>query len=314
MKSFMNKNKFLAFLMAFTLLTFANSQAFANGSTITRDEHYIYVSTPVQLTFDEVQQQQIKDGTQILLKKLEEINANNPRKTWRDKLTNQLIESAKPFETDLDTIIAFTQKYYASKSSLGFGAADLLPSGFILFSGLEVSGGAVVSGGGSVMLGLVFVPVQIDIYEIDTNKYVRTYLSTDSTFVVWPSANFGIGVGGGSNFRGGIGFIWGELKKASDFKGLVLGGSGTASAGVGLNTKVQILKRDWAEPGAFNNTFITLALETGAVVKAEAHGNLSWIIDAQSFFKSTGSALAVIQQKLGLTTSTPNSTPNPNPK
>ncbi len=285
-----------SFVFLVLALTASTSMA---TSIYTRDHKYIYIKTPVVLTLDQQQQEAIKKATARIVAQLDSLDAQNPRLTPVQKMDDKLIKNADAFEKSIDQVLAFTQKYYGNQVQYGFHFYNVLPSAFIAFGGVEVTANLGISAGGAVMMGFIFVPQRVQVMEIDTHKIVSDSISMDTALVVFPTANAGVGVGGGANGRIGAGIIFGELNSASEFKGLLTGASASFALGVGNNFKVQTLK-NWGKSGAINNIVITAAWENGLTAKLDAHATVSYVVDAQSFFNSIGGITSGLVEKLGL--------------
>jgi hypothetical protein len=141
--------------------------------------------------------------------------------------------------------------------------------------------------------------MSVKVIDIDSNQVISQSIEVETALVVFPSANLGAGLGGGTNTRIGAGFIFGKLEKASDFKGMLMGASGSLAFKVGNNIKIQALK-NWNKPGAINNVLMSIAWENGIVEKAEAHATVSYVVDAQSVFNTVGGVANAVMTKLGV--------------
>jgi hypothetical protein len=263
-----------------------------------RDARYIYEKTavPLSLSMSPEQADAIKAASGRIVDQLTALQGMNPRTGIRGKIDKAVIADANAFEAGLNDMIDYTQKYYGSVVSAGSTFTKAMPTGVVLFSGFEFTGGWAVSGGGSVMLGIVLVPMHVKRIDIDTQEATE-YTDFDTNLIVWPTANVGVGAGGGANFRGGAGVIWGELNNAKEFAGLVVGVSGTANLGIGTNAKAQFLK-NWKKQGAVSNFFITAGAEIGPAAKLEGHGNLSYLVDADTYLKAGQTGVEKLLNKI----------------
>jgi len=287
------------FTTVFAFAVLATNAFAADGDRVqySRDSRYIYEKTPMPLNFNlsPEQAQAIMQATQRITGQLESLKDINPRTGLRGRIDKTIAESAVVFESSINSLVDYAQSYYNAIEPAGMLITKTVPTGFVVFSGFELTGGFILSGGGSVMLGAVFVPMHVTRIEIDTNK-VDEYTEFDSNLILWPSANLGLGAGGGGDFRGGVGLIWGELNGAKDFAGLVVGPSVSADLGVGTNFKAQVLK-NWSKKGAISNFFITAGAEMGPSAKLEGHGNISYLIDAQAYLKAGQSGVERLLNK-----------------
>jgi hypothetical protein len=287
-------------MISFLTVIFVAGSAMAAKSTITRDEKYIYIKTPLAISFDQQQADAIKKATAALQDQLKALAPQNPRANLASRIIDDsMIQTADVFEKSVDKTVDFVQKYYSSMVKYN-PLPSILPTGFVIYGGVQLSANMALGGSGSVMLGIVCVPMHVKVIDIDTREVVSEGVTLDSSLVVFPSANFGVGVGGGANGHGGIGLIFGDLEKSADFAGLLTGLSGSYAFGVGNNFKIQTLK-NWNKPGAVNNVLITGALESGVEAKADIHASVSYVINAQNFFKGASGLLSGIGNRLGIT-------------
>ena len=291
--------RYFAVFFAIALVSIGSAFA-AEGDRIqySRDSRYIYSKTPLPLLTlapSPEQNEALRESSRRIIQQLEALKEINPRTGLRGRIDRTLVESADLFENSLSSLVDYAQKYYPALQRAGMTVSTAAPTGFVIFSGIELTGGFILSGGGSVMLGVAFVPMKVTRVEIDTQK-TEEYLEFDSNLILWPSANIGAGVGGGTNFRGGVGLIWGELNNAKEFAGLVVGPSVSTNLGVGGNFKAQFLK-NWNKKGAVSNFFLTAGLELGASAKLEGHGNISYLIDAQKYLKAGETGMTKFLEK-----------------
>jgi hypothetical protein len=271
----------------------------ADGDTVqySRDARYLYAKTAIPLTMalSAEQGKALHEAADRMKDELLALQSINPRTGLRGRIDRGVVASAEEFSRSLDSLVSYAQQYYPVIAQEGLHVTSAIPTGLVVFTGFELTGGFIASGGGSVMLGIVLVPMHVTRIEIDTNKQDE-YVTFDSNLIVWPSANVGVGVGGGTNLRGGMGLIWGQLASAKEFAGLVLGGSASADLGVGTNFKAQILK-NWNKKGAVSNFFLTAGAEIGPSAKLEGHGNISYLIDAETYLKKGQAGIEAMLNK-----------------
>jgi hypothetical protein len=106
---------------------------------------------------------------------------------------------------------------------------ELLPAGLFIYAGGSLGAGFVLDVKGSSDVGLVIVPTEVTRVDTQTGES-STYFNLDWNFVLVPHVFVGAGVAAGGSASVGVGMIWGNLNRATDFGGWV----GTASANVKL--------------------------------------------------------------------------------
>ncbi len=277
----------LVLLTALPLFAVAETATNNDAIQYSHDARYVYAKTAYALTWDQEQIQAVSQAQTQIAAHLTALQSVNPRIGGaKGQLISAIQSNIPAFERGLDDIVGLMQKYFSTAKPYGLRRWKALPSAFVLFTGIEVRGGLGLSGGGSVMLGMVFMPVHVHRTEIDTNK-VEEYFEFDTNLILWPTANVGAGFGGGGNYRGGLGLVWGSLTNAKDLKGLVGGASVTGDLGMGINGKILLLK-NWSRPGTINNTLVTFGVDIGPSAGLDAHANISWIFDAEGWLKAAG--------------------------
>ncbi len=287
------------------LVAVSGSSAYA-GSTpkIDYDNNNIYV--------------RVAASKQLIASKTQEMSALTVR-LMQEKIVDMLASGVMPVELDVDTIgqikdsseeleefITLAQAYNETDS----GSSDiqdvqeLIPSAFMVTLGLKASLSLGLSGGGSLTVGLVVMPMteyviprRPDLSDSDLNSLtlediekliansVTERLTATWAIIGWPNVDLGVGAGATPGaVRLGAGLIWGPLQSAKDFKGLVGGVSGNATLGVGLNFKVGIV-HNGDLPGIAQMKYVLIGAEMGASAEATARVNASVIITDEGLLK-----------------------------
>jgi hypothetical protein len=258
-----------------------------------KDSRYLYVKTPLTINlFNPAQRAALDVSLKRMKEHLEFIRDKSPRTGLNGKIDQSLLDEASRFDQSIDSLVNYMQKFFAEVQPTSRLAKLSMPTGLMVFSGVDWSKGIGLSFGVSIVVGAVFVPMQVQQVHVDTGE-VTNYVEWDSNLVVWPMVKAGVGVNTGLPGKLlGAGLIWGRLDQATDFQGLVLGASQTGKIILGFNHRLQVMK-NFKKPGAFSNLFWTVAWDTGAAdifaanpIKWEFQGNASWIVDAGSYFAS----------------------------
>src|ERR1041385_6409418 len=127
------------------MAVFISFGAFAENVQYSRDSRYMYIKTPVALTFDAEQVKAITDGAKIISEQLVAIRDANPRRGIIGMLDKKFAEVAAEFDKNLDSIVAYSQKYYGTVEPVGHHFYNAVPSGLLLFTGFELTGGLGLS-------------------------------------------------------------------------------------------------------------------------------------------------------------------------
>jgi hypothetical protein len=255
-------------------------EAFAY-TEISKDRQYIYYKTPFSEMGSHVREAAINVGIKVLQKRIKElageIGGDLNRNSAEEYLT-LLSRRGDVLEQTLSEV-----RDYSSLEDNGIDLSQIRPTAFFAFAGGTFSADWGFSAGGSITVGLVVVPTRVRQIEIATG-IERRYYVFDTALIGWPVVDLGVGVGGSAGLRIGLGAIWGPLKKASDFTGLLGAVSISGKFGIGLNIKAGVLL---TSQGAFQirNPFFTVAFDQGAEAEFAAHVNASTILPASQVIK-----------------------------
>ena len=197
-----------------------------------------------------------------------------------------MIDLMKDHEHEVDAILEDANNWIenANDGTRGFRLQSLLPTGIIVTVGGSFTANLKIGGGGSMAMGFVFVPKKIERFHIQQNRVTTSYYQMDWAIIGLPSANLGVGIGGGAKLRVGAGFIWGELSDASSLTGAVAGLSGNLNLGFGNNIKALLVKRSVKSPWP-ENIMVIPAWEMGPSAEASIHGNVGPILPMGGLFR-----------------------------
>lgn len=251
-----------------------------------RDANYIYIKQPLRVIFDLEQQAALKQGSEFVAKQLQNISKAPALDPSGD--LKALNDSVSILGQNLNQLVQLSGQLYGDVAPYGIRFFQAAPTAVIVFGGLEYDKNLLklVSGGGSVMVGMVLVPMRVERVSIKNPQDRITYTTwfENSSLIVLPTVNAGLGAtqtaANGTNKRFGVGVVWGTLNKASDLAGVTFGPSVTFAVGSGLNVKLLGL-HNLAKADAVSNTILMIGVEKGELA-AETHFNLGAIIDANS--------------------------------
>lgn len=158
----------------------------------------------------------------------------------------------------------------ALEQSISF--SDLIPTGFIVGFGVKGSGSYVVGMGGSILLTLTVVPVQVERFDKSTGKLDIYYLVS---WAIGGIGQVGAGLGEGANmtFQGAIGIVWGDLPNASALTGPGIGFSASLASIYGLGLKAAFVYNTTTQ----HHNLVTLATYEAGVGQGTS-------IDASGFY------------------------------
>jgi hypothetical protein len=259
---------------------------------VTRDHNYIYVKRPKALVFDNEEQESMQKIDQVIREQLGQLRGQNVSDPDGD--LKALDDSMSAFQQQVDQLVKVTGQVYNEVKHSAWFKAD--PTALMIFGGVEYDASFVkfISGGGSFMVGLVAMPMEVRKYRIDTREFAGSSTEWDTAWIGIPALNVGPGVtssAGGTNPRAGVGLVWGDLNSASEVTGFTVGPSVTAQLWKGINVKVLGLK-NMSKRGAINNTVVMVGLEPANAspknnmsilgYAAEAHVSLSGMVDLAS--------------------------------
>lgn len=248
---------------------------------------YIYVKTPMHWLFDDNQNDEVVKKIDALIRgqiqKLATVNVADP-----DGDLQTLKDSMTALQAQVDTLVLTAGTLNNQLKKDAIYAVD--PTGLLVFAGVELQENfaKVLFAGGSFMLGVSIVPMQVETYRTDTREKVGTSTDYDVAFIAIPTANVGIGSNSGGAVagqqRGGIGLVFGNLNSASDVMGLAIGPSVTgqvSALGVqaGLNLKFVTLK-NFSKSGVFNNEMLLVGVEPPNPSAVKTTSLFGWDVEA----------------------------------
>lgn len=301
---------FKKLMLSALVATFAvSAAALEKSSTISYsrdDEGNVYIHEPLRVTFDADQRAALQDAITLIsaqLKQLQTLRSQDPNGDL--KSINASIDG---LNTKLDLLTTVAAKLYTQITPFGVKLFQALPSALIVFGGANADKNLFkfVQVGGSIVGAAVLVPEKITKISAKTQKVeTRIDWTSNSSLVLMglgllgaqatPTAvvpGFGNSpmTAANKNGRGGIGFVWGDLNKASELTGLAYGGTLTVNLGAGVNGKFLALKNTDKE-GAANNYILLLGVQRSAAladkipwtnIDAEFGANVGVFVDAGS--------------------------------
>jgi len=226
--------------------------------------------------FDDDRREAIEKSQKVLLSELESIL---PKKDVTRQAMALLKDRANDFTAILDDLNNYVADAAGDSETISkfFNKTDLIPTGFMIMAGGRISANITLGVGGSATLALIVLPYKI----LKTNKItkkVTSYYAFKRGVVAIPVANVGIGYGGASAVRAGIGQIWGHVEEPGDFTGTAVGISGNIAAGIGNNFKLLFL----LGLNGVKNTFATASWQLGSV-EASFHVNVGPVLSIKTF-------------------------------
>ena len=218
----------VGFLVA--VLTATTTLATTSTYSKSEDGDFIFIDTPLPLTFDARQRVALRIAITETLKEMEKIAKDNPKLSTAEGLAVNTIQKVQDFNAQIDLVLESVQKLRGSSRDPSFlRLTELVPSGVIGFAGGAFTLNWGLVGGGSFIIGVVATLSKRKTIDISLNKVIReNELTWKTSLVAIPNGNIGAGIGAGPSTRLGVGLIFGEFAKPSDFKGLLAGYSGTS--------------------------------------------------------------------------------------
>ena len=318
-------------IVSLLIFSFAGSAMAATASEQTpaiqysQDSNFLYVKQPLRVTLDDEQQAALKEGANFISAKIKNLQAQRAALDPNGDL-KAITESISAMNAQLALLLTVANQVYGEVAPLGYKAFQKWPSAILVFGGISADRNLFrfAEVGGSVSLAAVLVPMHVDSYSLKTGKLVSSrvdWLSNSATIII------GVGLGGGKvspsavvggtdvqtpgqdsnkSGRGGIGFVWGELNKASELTGLTGGLTATVDLGIGVNGKFLALKNS-SKPGAVSNFILLLGVQkagtlTGKIpftnVSAEFGANAGYIVDAGGTLGSAGGFISDVAARI----------------
>ena len=244
---------------------------------VIQNTKYIYIKRNLSETSSADQKELVAEQMEILKEKLSKSLKSlrmDKLKINRDEIGN-LLMSMEEMGREIS-------------ASSGIRLHDVIPNGYLIVGGAKVSGNYYVGIGGSLTLGLVFVPKRVD----RINKITRVsthYYELDWSLVGWPTLDLGAGAGGGGRARIGLGLIWGNLNHAADFFGFSVGLSASGTVGpVGGNVKAGLVDFELTTKNKFKYFFLLAQYDAGIAADAEIHFAGSYVANATEVAKMLG--------------------------
>lgn len=264
--------KFRNYLILSALLLFSCS---VEGMTIKEDDHFIYTMRG----WSEIVGERQKDLVNYF-------NAEMQQRLKTLKTPHQFSEEIQQkFFADpdrFDDIIADIQaRAKCCALSQSIGPEDLVPTGFLIGFGVSGSGTYVVGMGGTGLLTLIVVPLQIDRIDKKTGA-TDTYYEVSWSIGGIGQGDVGMGAGAKIGVHGAIGLVWGDMPEASVLTGPGLGFSANIGYVQGLGVKAAFI---------FNTTthhynLVGMAtFETGASTNADISGSLFYFMNFEQMIR-----------------------------
>lgn len=201
-------------------------------------------------------------------------------------LTVEDLNKMTQSEEQIDVLARYLNQWVDTqkkRNPYNFDLVDALPDALMVFGGAKGSVGKGVSGAGSLSVGLVIMPVKVT--RIDkVSQNIDTYYSAKIAVVGMPNVDGGVGVGGGANFRAGIGLLWATNNQIVDPTQFVGGGMGISTTvvpmGHGINLKINGMAYDNERP-MIDFIFASASYEFGVTSAVEAHLNFAGFIPGE---------------------------------
>lgn len=204
---------------------------------------------------------------------------------WNDTAKNTLLGCQNRFIA----IVSETHtkaKSYAENQNVTFG--DLLPTGFLMGLGVTGSESFIAGMGGSALLTLIVVPLEVEVYDKTTEKTTTTYEASWAIGGIG-QGGVGAGAGGGIAVRGALGLIWGHLPDASLLQGTALGIGGSISAVSGLGFKAAVLfntsDQGKNSPAQTTNLIALATYDMGTQVSVTVEAEVFYFLNQEQIMK-----------------------------
>lgn len=201
---------------------------------IVEDERYIYTKYGLSEICDDRQRELIHHFTE---KVADELNRLDVPTFWSKEAEQILLANQDRFN-DIISETKTRADHYAATHHIEL--KDLIPTGFIIGLGVGGSGNYTVSIGGSALLTLIIVPIQVERLDKITRE-VKTYFESSWALGGFGQGGMGVGIGESLGARGAIGMIWGPLPEAFALNGVAIGAVAHLSAVEGLGFKIALI-------------------------------------------------------------------------
>lgn len=211
----------------------------------------------------------------------------------RGILPNEIrtFEDLKAFENnekDIGDAMATANRWIRSAQQTSpnfFSGWDTIPDAMMIYVGTKIAKNFGFGGGGSLSIGLIFLPVKVQQFSKATRKLIAEYSSVRLAPVAWISPDVGVGVtaGVGPRLRWGATLIWSANEAFTDpkmFTGLGVGVSSSFFKFVGINLKAGVLN-NLDMPGWIDFVYFSAGHEAGYQAGAEFHANGTIVIPLQ---------------------------------
>lgn len=272
-------------------------QAWASVPTVTFDNTRIYVRAPLSkaLTQTKINEAALITADLMIQKVSQMVESGSmPMEITADNLKR--IQSSSE---QLADFILEVDSFNRSNQYTGSETADLIPTAFFAGFGAKFSAGMGLSGGGSVTIGVVVMPLieytvpripdeKIDLLAITQDqieklieRQVTSKVIYDWSIVAWPNLDIGVGAGATPGaLRLSAGLIWGPMRSAGDFSGAVLGLSSGVSLVAGANVKGGMVHNSGL-PSFLQLKYLIGGFDFGATAEVNFRFNASVLISGE---------------------------------
>lgn len=276
-------------------LSVAVSALPASAEYYENDGKYIYRITPFSEMFKE--QDAVKQTAEIAYRALFSVLDSMKAKQIlpEEVATVGDIEKLRRSRDNVDALVEYLNGFVREQRQRANYEMTVVPSAFMIFGGGKLTLKGI---SGSISAGAVVMPVYVDQINAQTGKVVDSYTSLRSALVAWPSGDVGMGLGGGSKARVGMGFIY-DLNSAfmrpEDFWGAGLGVSfSTPALGWNWNAKSGFLSNTDL-PGVLDFFYATAAIEFGPAAEVSTpRANMTVIMSGTEVLN----AITGVQRKM----------------
>jgi hypothetical protein len=233
----------------------------ASAVSITSDDSYIYY----KYNWNEMSDDRQKTLMEHFYTKLsDKVTSLGIPRSWSEKTEQKLFASNDEFKT----LMTETQREADQfTQDPGIRVGDLVPTGFIVGIGVNGSGNYIAGIGGTLLMTLIVVPLEVK--RIDKITLVqKDYYECAWAIGGFGQAGIGIGGGGGAAFRGAAGLIWGPLPNPAGLLGFAVGAAADIKAVAGLGIKGAVVFNSSTK---MHNLVAMGTFDIGAQVGGELH-------------------------------------------